>query len=432
MITLTHLLNKSLIGLVLCSSLAVAGELEQKHTCPKNFDVLIRDKGEGYEFVSKPMEDMFCGNKFEGSYFKIVKGDSDEAITFNNEDALLVKKAANVYYHLTIARNFWINDIKSDFVKKIPQIIIRLDITNSFSDVRHFKNEELEKNNNNAWTIPEGQEPNFIKNPKKWGKEIWFSPMKQIRTSDYVTSTGNNPIHEGLLFVKDPIKQFALNSLIYTALTMTTAPAINQSLLLESAVKNLGILAVLYGSIEISKHLDKYLVDKYYYIETAMIPEIIYHEFAHIAMSDSLKTVHSVPVIEGMADYFASIIAKRSKMYERMDDFSTNSSKDTKSKTLYSPYLEGAWNATSDFTLSLLWKGKKEFEVINAKRIKKGQPVIADYDQLVFNAHFELDESSDIATGLTKALVNSCKQNCDSVRAGINTLHSVFEQKGLN
>ncbi len=432
MTTLIHLLNKTLVGIILCSGIASAETITETPTCPKNFDVLIRDQKEGYEFVNKQLDDLFCENKFEGTYFKIVKSDSEEAISFNNEDAALIQKAANVYYHLTLARNFWINEIKSDYVKQIPQTVIRLDITNTFSDVRHFKNAELEKNNNNAWTIPEGHEPNFLKNPKKWGKEIWFSPMKQIRTSDLITSTGNNPIHESLLFIKDPIKEFTVNSLIYTALDLTIAPKINQSYLLENAITNLGILAVLYGSIEVTKHMDKYLVDKYYYIETAMIPEIIYHEFAHIAMSDSLKTVHSVPVIEGMADYFASIIARRSKMYERMDDFSTNIYKDTNNKSLYSPGLEGAWNATSDFTLSLLWKGKKEFEIINAKRIKKGQPIIADYDQLVFNAHLELDETSDISNGLTKALVNSCKVNCQSVRAGVNTLQYVFEKKGLN
>ena len=48
--------------------------------------------------------------------------------------------------------------------------------------VSEFKNEEQEKNHNNAWTIPEGQEPNFLKNPKKWGKEIWFSPMNKNKT----------------------------------------------------------------------------------------------------------------------------------------------------------------------------------------------------------------------------------------------------------
>lgn len=428
MTTLTHLLNKSLVGLVLFTSATYANS----EICPKKSDVLIRDQKEGYEMVVRDLEDLYCGNQFEGKHFKIVKGTSDEAIKFDDEDKALVKKASNVYYHLTLARNYWIKDIKSDYVAKLPQTVVRLEITNSFSSVRHFKNEEQEKNHNNAWTIPEGQEPNFLKNPKKWGKEIWFSPMKQIKARDHIVSTGNNPIHESLVLIKDPIIDYTESSLIYTGLNYAVAPAINQSYLLETAVTNLGILAIIYGSIEVTKRMDKYFVEKYYFIDTAMIPEVIYHEFAHIAMSDHLKTVHSVPVIEGMADYFASRLAKRQRMYEKMKDFSASRFKDTQSKLLYSPYLEGAWNATSDFTLSLLWKGKQDFDSANEKRLKKGQAPLVDYDQLVFKAHFDLDETSDIATGLTRALVNSCKSNCTSVRAGVNTLQYVFEQKGLN
>jgi hypothetical protein len=65
-------------------------------------------------------------------------------------------------------------------------------------------------------------------------------------------------------------------------------------------------------------------------------------------------------------------------------------------------------------------------------RVKKGQEKIADFDQLVFNSHFHLDETSDIANGLTKALIESCRESCQSIRAGINTLQFVFEKKGLN
>ena len=163
-----------------------------------------------------------------------------------------------------------------------------------------------------------------------------------------------------------------------------------------------------------------------------MVPEIIYHEFAHIAMSDTMKTVHSIPVIEGMADYFASRIAMRRKMYEKLKRISSNKSKDLQNKSFYHPYFEGAWNATSDFTLSLLWKGKMEFDKANEKLIKKSQSPIANYDEIIFNAHFGLNENSDIANDLTGALIDSCKEKCHGVRAGVNTLHNVFEQKGFN
>jgi hypothetical protein len=434
MTTQVRSLNKLLLALVLMTSFNVKASEGQKF-CEKGFDVLIRDeKGDGYSFQNKKLEKLFCNGKFEGENFKIVYATEDEAISFDNENAELVKKAANVYYHLTVARNFWINSIKSDFVAELPQTVIRLDITNAFSNVRHFKNKELEKNFNNAWSIPEGKMARASNGEaKSWGKEIWFSPSKKLLTSEIAPpSEGNNPITESLLLIKDPLVEMNKSAIIYGTLGMIAASTINQSALADMAIKNLGSIAVLYGLVEITKHMDHLFMNKYYYIETALIPEIIYHEFAHIAMSDTLKTVHSVPVIEGMADYFAARVANRRQMYEKIEEYSTNKSKDSKSKMMYHPYLEGAWNATSDFSLSLLYLGKSDFEKQNAIREKKGQGPLANYDDLVFEAHYHLDENSEIANDLTRALIDACRTKCASLRPGINTLNTVFQKKGMN
>jgi hypothetical protein len=430
MITLERSLNKLIVTTLFCASFAAFSD---EPTCPQKFQVLERDKGEGYMMTEKVLEDLHCTNSFEGDSFKIVYATEDEAISFDNANADLVKKAANVYYHLTLAKNFWLKEIKSEYVSKLPQVVVRLDITNAYSNVRHFKNKELEKNYNNAWSVPEGQMAKTSNGEvRKWGKEIWFSPMKKIETSELVTSSGENPIHESLLLVKDPINEYLKNGMIYGTLTQLAAPSFNQSALVDLAIKKLGSIAVLYGLVEISKHMDTFFMDKYYFIETAMIPEVIYHEFAHIAMSDTLKTVHSVPVIEGMADYFAARIAMRKEMYQKVKDYSTNKSKMTNSKMLYHPYLEGAWNATSDFTLSLLWLGKTDFDALNASRAQRGQTPLANYDELVFDAHLHINENSEIATGLTKALVEACKLKCASLRPGVNALNNVFEKKGMN
>ncbi len=119
-------------------------------------------------------------------------------------------------------------------------------------------------------------------------------------------------------------------------------------------------------------------------------------------------------------------------MYKKIEGYSANRSKDLNNKSLYSPFLEGAWNATSDFTVSLLWRGRMEFDRINENRSKRNMPIIANYDQIVFETHKHLNENSDIANDLTKGLVNACKENCDNLRIGINTLNYVFEMKGLN
>lgn len=427
MITLPRLLNSTLVVAALFAGSALAEEY-----CPKAFDVLERVGKKDYQFVQKELEKLYCTNKFEGEHFKIVLGTEDEAISFDHEDKLLLRKAANVYYHLTVARGFWIDQIKSDYVKGLKQITVRLDITNAYSNVRHFKNAEQEKNYNNALSVPEGQTPRVAGQQKKWFKEIWFSPMKKIEARKEVKSEGNNPIHESLVLIKDPIWDMNESALIYGALNWIKTPSINGSVVLEDALKRLGALAIIYGVMQTTKHMDKWFVNKYYYIETAMVPEIIYHEYAHIAMSDTMKTVHSVPVIEGMADYFATRVANRKMMYDELKDFANNRSKDPNNKDLYHPYLEGAWNATSDFSLSVLWLGKKEFDKANELRMKKGQPALVNYDDLVFTAHKDLNEFSDIATGLNGALIKACKTKCDNVRAGVNTLNYVYERKGFN
>lgn len=434
MTTQVHSLNKVIVAIALAASMNAMAD-DGKKFCEKNFDVLIRDaKGDGYSFQNKKLERLYCNGKFEGENFKIVYATDEEAIKLDNENADLVKKAANVYYHLTVARQFWIDNVKSEYVAKLPQITIRLDITNAFSNVRHFKNKELEKNYNNAWSIPEGKMARATNGEQKsWFKEIWFSPSKKLLTSEIAPpSDGNNPIHDSLLLIKDPLIEMNKNAIIYGTLGMIAASTVNQSALADMAIKNLGTIAVIYGLVEITSYMDHMFMNKYYYIETAMIPEIIYHEYAHIAMSDTLKTVHSVPVIEGMADYFAARVANRRQMYEKVEDYSTNKSKDLQSKTLYHPYLEGAWNATSDYTLSLLWLGRTDFEKQNNERAKKGQTPLANYDDLVFQAHYHLNENSEIATDMTKALINACREKCSSLRPGINTLNLVFEKKGLN
>jgi hypothetical protein len=234
------------------------------------------------------------------------------------------------------------------------------------------------------------------------------------------------------MMVKDPIIEYNQNALIYSGLGFLAAPTIYGSTLLDSTIQRLAAIAVIFTLTEATKHMDKWFIEKWYYIDASLVPDIIYHEFAHIAMSDTMKTVHSVPVIEGMADYFAARITSRKHVYEKMKKISSNKYKDINSNQKYHPYLEGEWNATSDFTLSLLWLGKLEFDQLNEKRIKKGQTQIVDYDQLIYNAHLKLTEYSDIMNDLTGSLLDACQNLCASKRAGLDTLHYVFEKKGFN
>ena len=117
---------------------------------------------------------------------------------------------------------------------------------------------------------------------------------------------------------------------------------------------------------------------------------------------------------------------------KKLNKISSNRSKSLKNSSLYNPFLEQSWNATSDYTLSLLWKARSEFEKRNEKRAKKGKPPLANFDEIVHHTHLHLTEHSDIMNNLARELVNACKEKCTSKRLGIDTLNKAFEAKGLN
>lgn len=77
------------------------------------------------------LEDLESAKSFDGKFFKIVKGKSNEAIHFDDSDNQLVTKAATVYHHLTLARKFWRDEIGAPGKQKIGKLIIRLEIKKS-------------------------------------------------------------------------------------------------------------------------------------------------------------------------------------------------------------------------------------------------------------------------------------------------------------
>src|SRR5690606_31722306 len=81
------------------------------------------------------------------------------------------------------ARDYFVNEIKSEYVKNLPQITVRIDLTNVFHEIGHFANDNKDPQFNNALTIPEG-EGYPAHGIEPWGKEIWFRPSKTISRSE--------------------------------------------------------------------------------------------------------------------------------------------------------------------------------------------------------------------------------------------------------
>src|SRR5690606_2275549 len=95
--------------------------------------VLVRDgKSNDQKLIRAKLTDLVSNKAFNGKYFKVVLGKSNKPIGFDHKDSKILLKAATTYYHATIARNFFIEKLKSDYVKKLGQVTLRLEITSTF------------------------------------------------------------------------------------------------------------------------------------------------------------------------------------------------------------------------------------------------------------------------------------------------------------
>lgn len=366
------------------------------------------------------LADLESVDSFDGKYFKIVMGKEDKAIPFNSTDGALLLKAATVYHHLTKARTFWINELGSEMPQTLEKMTIRLDIKNLFDEQGQFANDNRQPQFNNALSIPEGESPSWVPASKqrKWSKEIWFRPMKKIETKD-LPGIGPNPVTQALEVLEQPFLNYTQNQFNQAMMEHLFYPTYAANPLWVDVVRFVGTIAMTKAIIEASKHIDRLFMDKYYYLDTALVPEVIYHEYSHIILSDSLKMTHSTPVVEGMADYFAAVISHKTKVYANVKGRSNAAGKNARNNKTYSHWYESNRAATSDFVLSVLWDVR---EVLGAKV----------GDQLVYEARTKLDtQKSTINGDLIQAVLDSCDVKCESPRRDKLKLYETFSLKGF-
>ena len=385
------------------------------------FRVLERKaKTNGTLFRNVTIQDLISSSAFDGKYFKVVKGKSNDAISFK-DDTDLVLKAATVYHHLTKARNFWTEQIDLHAAQKLPKIVVRLEITNVFNELGHFAHDKKDPQYNNALSVPGGKTPDFVpvENQDEWNKEIWFRPMKKIETKT-LASQGPNPLTASLQAAEQPFLNYTQNQFAQTMLEHLFYPTYVTRPVWFEFVRYAGTIAMTKAVIEASKHMDNLFAEKYYYLDTAMVPEVIYHEFAHLVLSDKLEMTHSTPVIEGMADYFAAVQTDKRRIYARVRGFSNAASKDTEARRkMYSHWYEANRNATSDFVLSVLWDVRETLGNEIGNRV------------IFTSREFMKTNSATINHHLIQAILDACKLHCPSPRSDQLKLYEAFSQKGF-
>ncbi|HXH76589.1 MAG TPA: hypothetical protein VNJ08_16575 [Bacteriovoracaceae bacterium] len=369
-------------------------------TSEREFPALVRTES------NKPIQDMVrladlvSDNSFDGKHFKIVKGKEEEAVKFNAHSDLTFR-AATTYYHLTRARDYFVNKIKSDYVKNMPKMVIRIDHKSQFSELGHFAHDNLDPQFNNALTIPAGKgfERRGI---KPWGMEIWFRPMKRIHLSEInVNDQAAQEYTAMLKQFRNMMHMQTLQRFLAGLMTSVTGASSANPFAMDSLVRTAGTSVIMEAAYHLFDPLTKLVQRKWYWLDTALVPEIIYHEYAHAALSDHLVLSHSTAIIEGMADFFAGQIADSPKLAKHIKKYNTFNGKNAKKKQDYMIQFEMTDYANTDFVFGLLWEMKK---VVGEDR----------GEAFMFELRKKLTTNSTIRGQLVEGLLQTCREKCGS------------------
>lgn len=366
----------------------------------KSFKVVVRTENNRAAEEMVELEDLLSETSFDGTYFKIVKGKSDEAIKFDAE-ADLVFRAATSYYHLTRARNYFINQVKSEHVPQLGKMVIRIEHSNQFSELGHFAHDNLDPQYNNALTVPAGKGL-ASRGIKPWGTEIWFRSKKKVHISDLNTNGLANQEFKVLMRgFRNQIHMQSLQRFLAGAVSVLVSGSTHSNpFSTDNLIRTVGSSLIMEFGYQFIDPITKATSRKWYWLDTALIPEIIYHEYTHAALSDNLVLSHSTAIIEGMADFFAGQIAGSPKLAKHIKKYNTFNGKNAKRKQDYVIQFEMSEYANTDFVFGLLW------EIKNILGEEKGEA-------FMFDLRKRLTTNSTIRGQLIDGLIKTCDAVCD-------------------
>lgn len=364
----------------------------------RTFEAMTRTEDNKPVVGDVVLTDLISNDSFDGEYFKIVKGKSEEAVKFDAEEALTFR-AATAYYHLTKARSYFVEKIKSDYVAKMPKMVIRIEHFNQFSELGHYTHDNMEPQYNNALTIPAGVGL-ASKGVKPWGMEIWFRPSKRVNIKDLKVNGLQNQEFQVLMSgFRNQIHMQSMQRFLSGAVLAMTQDGAPSPFSTENLIRTVGSSIIMEVGYQFMDPITKFFSRKWYWLDTAVVPEIIYHEYAHAALSDHLVLSHSTAIIEGMADYFAGKIANSPKLATNIKKYNTYNGKNAKRKQDYMIQFEMSDYANTDFVFGLLWEmGKIVGE-------DKGE-------DFMFQLRKKVTTNSSIRGQLIEGILDTCEEEC--------------------
>jgi hypothetical protein len=372
----------ALVGVV-STSFAWAGDL---------YSVRVRD--EHGAIVVQPLEipALIREGFAETSRFKVVNHRDSEALALDHSPD--GERAATVLYHLEYAYAKMLPRVGSETMNGLGQVVVRLNTPNQFSSTVHFVREELDPLFNNISAIPTSDDDRMEKYPA-WGSELWIRPVKAesvpsgFKAFDDQSKQVRGVMLEGT--VASVTTQFAQSSSAYNHLV---DPVLH--------LQQLGVgIALSVGLPELFAWIGRN-TNKTVELDAAMVPEILYHEFAHLALSKWAPIGMSTPVLEGYANFFALEISGLKEIAVKLGSYGKNfKGPEAKGVSRYQVLHENSDYAWEGFTVQLLER------VRDTLGDELGSRVIVDSVRMLYHSKKPINEINikyDLCSNLKQAV----------------------------
>ncbi|MCT4642166.1 MAG: hypothetical protein N4A33_07675 [Bacteriovoracaceae bacterium] len=342
---------KLLIFILLLSSFAHALEYKCKAIVRNNKHKLI--------ISEVTLKDLTSKDSFSGKYIKVLRRNETLAVKFNSVDSL---RACTVYYHGSKAKDFFQQNYDLKRLKRPRAIVMRIEMDLGFEESVHMMHQNNGLFYNNAVTIPPSGPGRITEKP--WFYEIWFAPKKKVKID-------NNTYKAAQLVSSGPFMSSMLLGVGQSQATtigidLIRGTGFGASFYAKTLALSLGVTALV---PQVLKYVSKPF-KKTIFLDTAMIPEVIYHEYTHYALSEHLPISRHSSTVEGIANFYAAAISNTDSILKNARKYSRGLVKvEAKKDKNYEYYMEDSKYAQLDFTFKFLYALNGAFGKVYAQKL---------------------------------------------------------------
>ena len=190
----------------------------------------------------------------------------------------------------------------------------------------------------------------------KWEAEFWFRPKKVRSLTDAEIENSRQAVRSQVKSVRKVFQDLQIDFGIRNLIQGVFGPNRRQDLIMNSLgaqFRSFVFAEVFFQGFSV---FNRFFQSRKFFAIPELIPEVVYHEYAHYAFQDSLVPSHSVPAHEAIANFFAALMIDDPNIGSRFKRAFRGKKTSGESQDLYDLSADSLNNVWNDFAFSFRWQ----------------------------------------------------------------------------